>query len=137
MVMCDRVETSSSRVLSLISDLFEVIPDDSMMVVLANREGSLWTSHPQEVEALNIEPRQWQLIMERLDDGDDPVVVCGNDFQVVGAQLSNTCWEYRYVMVLLSCRSADALFQHMGLVEMVINQIDLMMSYADSEMVCV
>ncbi len=137
MVMCDKVEIDNRKIQARVNDLFEVIPDDSMIVVLSNREGKLWASHPQEVEALNIEPEQWQMIMERLDDGNDPVVVCGNDFQVVGAQLSDMDQEFRYVMVLLSCRSSDALFQHMGLVEMVINQINLMLSYADRELACV
>lgn len=137
MVMCEYVEPNSSKIKSLVARLYDVIPDNSMIVVLSDHAGRLWASHPQEVEALNIESEQWQDIMERLDDGDDPVVVSTNDVHIVGAQFSEKRLDYPYVMVLLSRRSSDVLLQQMGLVEMIINQIDLMMAYADCELACV
>ena len=136
MTMCEYVETSATRTESLVSRLFDTIPEDSVMVVLASRKGKFWVSHPQEVEDLNIEPGQWQTIMERLDDGDDPVVVSSNDVHIIGSQLSSRQCEYPYVMILLARKSADTLVQNMDLVQMVINQIDLMMEYADCELAC-
>ncbi len=136
MVMCEYVGANSSKIESLVAHLYDIIPDNSMMVVLSNRAGRLWASHPQEVEVLNIENEQWQDIMERLDDGDDPVVVSTNDVHIVGAQLSGIRLDYPYVMILLARRASDVLLQQMGLVEMVINQVDLMMAYADCELAC-
>ena len=71
MVMCQCLEANATQNETLVERMFDLIPDDSMLVVFTNHQGQIRASDPRALETLNIEPQLWQMMMERLDDGDE------------------------------------------------------------------
>lgn len=106
-------------------ELFDVLPEDGPIVILFGRDGDYWLSDPERFSRLNISEPFLKGLCAKIDDGAEPVISSLNDFGIVASQLSTEETNCGYVIIALPHCSADSTFANFGLIEMLLNQIDL------------
>ena len=107
--------------------IFEILPENGPIIMIMDRDGNNWPSDSDRFSKLNITASFFDELLNKIDDGDEPVVTRFGDCSVIAGQLLTEKTNCGYVVVFLpQCDSqspqANAEF---GLLEVLLAQINL------------
>lgn len=106
-------------------EIFNILPEDGPVVMIIGREGSQWLSNSENVSELDIDESFLKRVCAKIDDGAEPVITRLNDFGIVAEQLATEQANYGYVILVLPQYSPESVLINIGLIEMLLNQINL------------
>jgi hypothetical protein len=126
MDICDTT-FSSTHLLSeqIARQVFDVLPERGPIVLIMDRDGSCWSSQPEEFAKLNLSEVLLKDLRAKVDDGAEPVITQVGDVGVIVAQLFTDRTHCGYVAVALARHSAESALANIDLVEALLNQITL------------
>ncbi len=106
-------------------EVFDALPERGPIVVLMDRAGHCWSSHPQEYAKLNISPALVADLRAKVDDGAEPIFTHTQDTSLTMAQLPTENPGCGYVLIAIPrCRS-ELTQTHIDLIESLLSQIAL------------
>ncbi len=105
--------------------VFEVLPERGPILVLVDRDGSTWPSHPEEFAKLNLSAALLQELRAKVDDGAEPVITQVGDTSVIVAQLATDRTNCGYVVIALACHRPESTLANIDLIETLLSQIVL------------
>jgi len=103
--------------------VFDVMPDGGLLLVIIDREGHLWPSDSEAFSRLHVSQSLLAELCAKIDDGAEPAITEVGDWTVVGAQLTTDRTNCGYVAVALDKRAAGSSAANMDLIEMVLSLI--------------
>ena len=106
-------------------EVFDVLPDRGPMLVIMDRDGECWFSHPEEFASLGVADTLLQDLRAKVDDGAEPVITQVGETSVTMAQLATDQTQCGYVVVVLPQYSPESALTHIDLVETLINEVTL------------
>ena len=106
-------------------EIFDILPEGGPIVVIMDRDGNHWPSHPEKFSRLNISESFLRELCDKIDDGAEPVVTQVNDFSVIAAQLAAERTNCGYVIIVLPQYSPESTLINIDLIETLLNQIGL------------
>jgi hypothetical protein len=106
-------------------EVFDVLPERGPMLVIMDRDGSYWPSHPEEFAALNLGESLLGDLRAKVDDGAEPVITQVGETSVTVAQLATDQTNCGYVVVILPRCSPESILTHIDLVEALLSQVTL------------
>jgi len=123
---CD-TKASDTPVLSeqIAREIFDVLPERGPILVVMDRDGKCWSSHPEEFAKLNIPDTLLQDLRAKVDDGAEPVLTQVGETSVTITQLATDRTDCGYVIVALPRYSPESTLTNIDLVETLLNQITL------------
>mgnify|MGYP001493809880 CR=1 FL=1 len=126
MKLCS-TKTSDTHALSeqVARELFDVLPERGLMLVVMDRDGTCWSSHPEEFAALGIGDSFLQDLRAKVDDGAEPVITQVGETSVTMAQLATDQTNCGYAIVVLPRYSPESTLTNIDLVETLLSQITL------------
>lgn len=126
MELCN-TKTSDTHVLSelIAREVFDVLPEQGLMLVVMDRDGSHWSSHPEEFARMGVGDEFLQDLRAKVDDGAEPVITQVGEASVTMAQLATDRTNCGYVIVILPRHSPESTLGNIDLVETLLNQITL------------
>jgi hypothetical protein len=126
MDMCD-TRTSDTPMLSeqIAREVFDVLPERGPILLVMDREGNSWPSHPEEFAKLNISDTLLRDLRAKVDDGAEPVITQVGETSVTVAQLATDRTNCGYLLVALPRYSPESTLTNIDLVETLLNQITL------------
>ncbi len=121
------IKTSDTHTLSeqIAQEVFDVLPERGPMLVIMDRNGDCWFSHPEEFPKLGITDSLVQELRAKVDDGAEPVITQVGETSVTIAQLATDQVNCGYVIVLLPRYSPESALTNIDLVETLLNQVSL------------
>jgi hypothetical protein len=106
-------------------EVFDVLPERGPILVIMDREGESWHSHPEEFAALGIDGSLLKYLRAKVDDGAEPVITQVGQTSVTIAQLATDQTNCGYVVVALPCCTPESALTHIDLVEALLSQVTL------------
>jgi 5,10-methylenetetrahydrofolate reductase len=106
-------------------EVFDVLPERGPIVVILDREGERWISHPEEFAALGVEELVLKDLRAKVDDGAEPVITQVGQTSVTLAQLATDQTDCGYVAVVLPGCTPESALTHIDLVEALLSQVSL------------
>lgn len=126
MDLCSTTTSDTPILTELIArEVFDVLPERGPVVVIMDRDGGCWASHPEEFAALGISEALLKDLRTKVDDGAEPVITQVGETSVTFAQLATDQTNCGYVVVALAQYSPESALTHIDLVEALLNQITL------------
>jgi hypothetical protein len=105
--------------------VFDALPERGPVLTIIDRDGSCWTSNPEEFAQLNLSAALLRELRAKVDDGAEPVITQVGDASVTIAQLATDQTNYGYVVVALPRHSPEYILANLDLVEAMLSQITL------------
>ncbi len=126
MELC-HTKTSNTRVLSeqVAREVFDVLPEQGPMLLIMDRDGSYWVSHPEEFAGMGMGDEFLQDLRAKVDDGAEPVITQVGETSVTMAQLATDQTNCGYAVVILPRYSPESTLTNIDLVETLLNQVTL------------
>ena len=125
----DLCNTSVSDTRTLIEriaqEVFDVLPERGPILVIMDRDGEHWISHPEEFAALGIDESLLKDLRAKVDDGAEPVITQVGQTSVTVAQLATDQADCGYVVVALPGCTPESALTHIDLVEALLSQVTL------------
>lgn len=106
-------------------EVFEMLPERGPIVVIMDRDGRHWSSHPEEFGRLGIDEAFLKDLRAKIDDGAEPLITQVGETSVTVAQLATDQTNCGYVAVVLPRYSPESALTNLDLVETLLNQITL------------
>jgi len=125
MDMYDSVFSPSSVLSEQVArQIFEILPESGLIMVILDRDGNCWPSNSDEYSKLNLSATFLKELSDKIDDGHEPVVTQIGQCILVGAQLSTKKTNCGYVMLALPERKSLT-DDNLDLIEILLNQANL------------
>ncbi|MEN6576658.1 MAG: hypothetical protein ABFD90_09965 [Phycisphaerales bacterium] len=126
MELC-HTKTSDTHILTeqVAREVFDVLPEQGLMLVIMDRDGSYWPSHPEEFAGMGIGDEFLRDLRAKVDDGAEPVITQVGEASVTMAQLATDQTNCGYVVVILPRYSPESTLTNLDLVETLLNQVTL------------
>jgi len=105
--------------------IFDSLPEDGVIVVFIERDGTRWTSDSEAFARLGLDDASLAEFRARVDDGVEPVVTRLGDASITMAQLSTEHTDGGYVMVVVPDGPDKLAASDVSLLEACIGQISL------------
>jgi hypothetical protein len=105
--------------------LFEVLPEQGPILAIVDRDGSVWSSDPDEFAKLNLREAHLKELRAKVDDGAEPVLTQVGDTSVTVAQLATDRTNCGYVVLALGRHDPETILTNIDLVEALLGQIAL------------
>lgn len=105
--------------------VFDVLPERGPILIVMDRDGSSWASHPEELAKLNLSETFLRELRAKVDDGAEPVITQVGDACVTIAQLCTDRTNCGYVVVVLPRSGLECTLTNLDLVEALLSQIAL------------
>jgi len=106
-------------------EVFDVLPERGPILVIMDRDGQCWTSHPEEFTGLRIDASLLRDLRAKVDDGAEPVITQVGETSVTIAQLATDQTNCGYVVVVLPRCAPESALTHIDLVEALLSQVAL------------
>lgn len=106
-------------------EVFEMLPERGPILVIMDREGNYWPSHPEEYSALGIEETVLRDLRGKVDDGAEPVITQIGETSITIAQLATEQTNCGYVVLALPRYTPESTLTNIDLVEAMLSQISL------------
>lgn len=106
-------------------EVFDMLPERGPILVVMDREGNYWPSHPEEFAKLGISEAILSDLRAKVDDGAEPVITQVGETSVTAAQLATDQTHCGYVIVVLPRYSPESALTHIDLVETLLSEISL------------
>ncbi len=134
MIATEGMVTSNTTLAEqIVQDLSHIMPEEGISIAILDRSGHCWGSHPEQLEDLNLSFSFLEDIMNRIDDGDEPVVTSIGDTCMVASQLTTPSSYNGYVLVILPKRNTESTWQHLDLIEVILGQIHLLAGHMEQQ----
>lgn len=105
--------------------VFDALPERGPVVVIMDRDGTHWSSNPEEFAKLSLDEALLRDLRAKVDDGAEPVLTQVGDVSVTIAQLCTDRTNCGYVVIALSRHSPESILANVDLVEAMLSQITL------------
>jgi len=105
--------------------VFELLPEQGLVVAIMDREGNCWPSNTEEFARIKLDETVLQELRAKVDDGVEPAVAQSGDVSVSAAQLATEQTNCGYVLVALPRSDAKSNAVEMNLLEALLSQIML------------
>jgi len=105
--------------------VFDILPERGPILVIMDRDGSTWPSHPEEFAKLSLSETLLKDLRAKVDDGAEPVITQVGDVSVTVAQLSTDRTKCGHVAIVLPRHSPESTLGNIDLVEAMLSQIGL------------
>ncbi|MCU0915967.1 MAG: hypothetical protein MUC88_15605 [Planctomycetes bacterium] len=105
--------------------VFEILPEQGPVLLILDRDGTCWSSHPEESARLQLTETFLKDLRAKVDDGAEPVITQLGDASVTMAQLCTERTNCGYVVVVLGRFSPEAALANVDLVEALLHQVAL------------
>lgn len=105
--------------------IFDSLPEEGVIVVIMDHDGTCWTSDSEAFARLNLDDASLAEFRARVDDGVEPVVARLGDASIAMAQLSTDRTNCGYVAVVLPHSPAESAASDLNLLEAYLGQIAL------------
>ncbi len=105
--------------------IFDILPEQSLVMVIMDRDRNYWPSNSEEFSKLNISESFLRELCAKIDDGAEPVVTGTNDCSIIAAQLATERTNCGYVIIALPQYSPESTLINIDLIETLLNQICL------------
>jgi hypothetical protein len=105
--------------------VFDVLPERGPVLIVMDRDGSSWVSHPDELAKLNLSEAFLRELRAKVDDGAEPAITQAGDTCVTIAQLCTDRTNCGYVVVVLPQAGPECTLTNLDLVEALLSQITL------------
>jgi len=109
----------------LARQVFEVLPEQGLILLIMDDEGHSWPSDPDEFAKLNISGQFLNELCAKIDDGAEPVITQINDCSIVAGQLATERTNCGYVIIALPQYSPESTLVNIDLIEMLLSQLNL------------
>ncbi len=106
-------------------EVFEVLPERGPILVIMDRDGNYWPSHPEEFAGLGVDETLLRDLRGKVDDGVEPVITQIGETSLTIAQLATEQTNCGYVVVVLPRYTPESTLTHIDLVEAMLNEISL------------
>ena len=106
-------------------EVFDILPEQGPVLIIMDRDGSYWPSHPEEFAKLNLSGALLKDLRAKVDDGAEPVITQVGDVSVTVAQLATDQTNCGYVAVALGRHGPESTLANIDLVEALLSQITL------------
>jgi len=106
-------------------EVFDVLPERGPILVIMDRDGEPWISHPEEFASLGVDATLLKDLRAKVDDGAEPVITQVGETSVTVAQLATDQSDYGYVAVVLPHCTPESALTHIDLVEALLSQVAL------------
>ena len=107
------------------SQIFEAIPENGPIVLIADQEGNIWPSDSEQFHNLNISESFLKELGRKIDDGFEPLIAQENDCCIVASQLVTERNNCGYIMIALPQDTPESILANMEFLEMLMNQFSL------------
>ncbi len=126
MDLCN-TKTSDTHTLTeqIAREVFDMLPERGPMLVIMDRDGNSWPSHPEEFAKLGISEAFLRDLRAKVDDGAEPVITQVGETSVTVSQLATDQTNCGYMIVVLPRYSPESTLTNIDLVETLLNQITL------------
>jgi hypothetical protein len=104
--------------------IFEILPESGLIMVILDREGNSWPSNSDEYSKLNLSEAFLKGLCEKINDGQEPVVTQLERCSIVAAQLVTKRTNCGYIIMALSKSSVEAA-DNFDLIKVLLNQANL------------
>jgi len=126
MELCNTKMSETHALTELVAhEVFDVLPERGLMLVIMDRDGAHWSSHPEEFARMGIGDEFLQDLRAKVDDGAEPVITQVGEASVTMAQLVTDHTNCGYVIVVLPRYSPESTLSHIDLLETLLNEITL------------
>jgi len=105
--------------------IFEILPENGPMILIIDRNGSIWPSDSEEFSKLNISESFLKELCMKIDDGVEPVITQTNNCSIIATQLATEKSNCGYVIIALPEYSKESTLKNIHLIEMLLNQLTL------------
>ena len=105
--------------------IFEILPENGPMILIIDRNGSIWPSDSEEFSKLNISESFLKELCMKIDDGVEPVITQTNNCSIIAAQLATDKNNCGYVIMALPEYNEESTLKNIHLIEMLLNQFSL------------
>jgi len=105
--------------------VFEVLPEEGLILLIMDRDGHSWPSDSEEFAKLNIGEPFFKELCAKIDDGAEPVVTQMNDCSIVAAQLATEQSNCGYVIIALPKYGPESTLINIDLIEILLSQLSL------------
>jgi len=105
--------------------MFEVLSEQSPVMVIVDRDGHFWPSDSERFSKLNISESFLKELQVKIDDGAEPVVTQVDDCSIIAAQLATERTNCGYVLIALPQYSPESTLANIDLIETLLNQVGL------------
>jgi hypothetical protein len=126
MDLCSTKASDTHTLSELVArELFDMLPERGPILVIMDRDGRCWSSHPEEFAKLGLTEVLLGDIRAKIDDGAEPVITQVGETSVTVAQLATDRTHCGYVLVALPRYSPESALTNIDLVEALLNLISL------------
>jgi hypothetical protein len=105
--------------------IFDVLPEEGVIVAIMDRDGTCWTSDSEAFARLGLDEPSLAELRGRVDDGAEPVIVRLGDASVTMAQLTTEQTNCGYAIVALPRSTSRPVISDANLLEAFLGQISL------------
>ncbi len=103
----------------------EILDDEGPVVIIMDKEGYFWVSNSEKFSKLGISDTFLKEVNNKIDDGNEPLVMQANDSSIIAAQLATDKTNCGYVIVILPNHTPESAIANIELIEIVLNQMNL------------
>ncbi len=105
--------------------VFELLPDDGPLMVIAGPKGNYWPSDSEAFEKLNISDDFLKQLCAKVDDGTEPLITQTEDFGIVATQLSTENTNCGYLIIAIPNYSPESTLANIALIEILLSLVGL------------
>ncbi|MBN1795352.1 MAG: hypothetical protein JW804_01635 [Sedimentisphaerales bacterium] len=124
--------------------LFDALPENNLVFLIIDKNGNRWPSDSEAFDKLDIEEGFLNLILEKIDDGAEPVISQIGNHTVVAAELATERTPCGYIVVFMRqdtsvpinrdsavASGPERTIANIDLLEIIVNQVNLIASLVE------
>lgn len=105
--------------------VFELLPEDGPIMIITDRGGNCWPSDSGKFNSLNLSELFIQGLLDKVDDGEEPVITQADDYGIVALQLATSQTNCGYLILALPRYSPESTMVNIDLIEIILRQVGL------------
>lgn len=111
--------------------LFNSLPENDMVFLITDRNNNRWPSNSEAFAELNVDDGYLNLILEKIDDGDEPVISQTEDYTLIASALNTDRTCCGYIIIFMKQSNPEQAIVNIDLLETIISQVNLIASLVE------